>query len=214
MNICLASTVGTAVSSKLDANKGSSKVEIKNKAQTKVAFNFHHSLYFFVRMLFGSRNESSKFQIMRNFMLSATNSHFIPGYFDYVEVFSRSAAKRIDHLKNTWKFLCHVKVILKLIEWNFFTETIDWLGHATYLRRVETLSHMMDACRGLKVLRNDFDLKCFLRRFAVFKRFAPIFARITFVLSDKLRKGQSFDFVLSKKELHAIDRFRRKFIFD
>lgn len=101
-------------------------------------------------------------------------------------------------------FLRDAGVTLKLKKCNLFTETIDFLGIVTRLRRLETASHTTDAMKGIMAPRNVNELKSFLSFCNVFDRFFLNFASIASPCDDKFRNDQPFNYDLNERELEAM----------
>lgn len=125
-------------------------------------------------------------------------------YLEDIVVFSRPAAEQIYHVKYVLELLWDAVVDLKLKKCNFFTETIDFLGHVICPRCSEIASHMTDAVKRLKAPWNVTKLKSFLGLCIVLRRLVPNLATLSSPLNEKVRKDQPFNFEVNEKELEAM----------
>lgn len=101
-------------------------------------------------------------------MLSPVKGHLALVYLDYIGVVLRSPHDHVSHVKRVLSHLRDAEVTLWLTECNFFTETVDYLGHAIRSRRQEITAHTKNAIKVLWPLTNFTGLHYFLwttRRF-------------------------------------------------
>lgn len=133
------------------------------------------------------------------------------GYLEDNFVFSRFGGEERDHVKHVSTLLRDVGVTLKLIKCNFCTETSDDLGqgHIISPRPSEIASHTKDADKGLKAARN-VRLKLFPGPCKVSRWFVSSFARIASPSTDKLGKGQPFNFKLKEREFEMMKSLQNR----
>lgn len=146
----------------LEANSEYSKVKVKTEDWQKADFTSHHGLYRFVGIPFGLQNASSTFLRTMKAALSAVKWKLALVYLEDTVVFSRSSAKQIEHVRYVLTLQSEVGVVPNSRKCNFFTERTDYFRHVILLRRLETVSHKIDANKILKAPRNVTKLKAFL----------------------------------------------------
>lgn len=93
-----------------------------------------------------------------------------------------------------------------------FTNSIDYLDHATRSRRLNNVSHITDAFKRFKPPKNVTELRSFFDLCNVFRRFLPNFARVATLHERKLRKGQPKKFTaLTAEDRAAMKELQNRF---
>lgn len=109
-------------------------------------------------------------------ILSPLKWQFALVYLDKIVVCWRSPRDSINLVKQFLSLLQDTKVSLKVKNCNFFTGTVDYLGHAVHPRRLEIATHTPTAIRELKPLEKITKLRLFLGICNLFLRFMSSFA--------------------------------------
>lgn len=154
MDECIFSLGEAEVFSTLNANSSYWQAEVKETNRNKTAFTSYHGLHRFVQMLSGLKNIPGTFQWAMEVIMSLVKWQSALVYLDDIVVFSRSLRNQINHVKQVLSILKDAGVTLKLMKCNFFTETIDYLGHVIRLRRLEIATHTTAAIKKLKLPTN------------------------------------------------------------
>lgn len=87
MDECIDSFGESAELATVNANIGYLRVKVVAADSDKTGFTFHHGLYRFVRMPFGSKNVSRAFQRTMDVILSQVRWQVALVYLDYIVVF-------------------------------------------------------------------------------------------------------------------------------
>lgn len=105
---------------------------------------------------------------------------------------SRKAPEQhINHALKAFSLLCNVKATLMFKKCSFFTNTIDYVGHAILPSRQKLASHTTDDICGSKLPTNFTKLRSCLGVWNVFRRLVPNFARIMSLLTDWRKFSQT-----------------------
>lgn len=137
-------------------------MEIAAEDRDKTAFVSHHGLFRLIQILFGLKNAPGTFQCAMDVSLSRVKWQFTLFYLDDIVVFSRLPNERIDQVRQVLTLLRNAGVTLKLRKCEFFTNSIDFLGHVIRPGQLEVSSHTVDVIRDLKPPTNFTELRSFL----------------------------------------------------
>ncbi len=109
--------------------KGYWKIPIGPRHRDKTTFMSHFGTYRFVRMPFSLRNAPATFQSAIDVILLGVKWQHCLVYLNDVIVFSKSLPDHLVHLEHILGLLRNAGVSLKLKNCNFFTQSVDYLGH-------------------------------------------------------------------------------------
>lgn len=102
--------------STLDANIGYRKIEMSNEYRDTTVFMSHYGLHLFFRKAFRLRNAPNARRRLMDVALSALKWKFSIVYFDSIFVFSCSAEKKIDHVRQILTLLRNAGVTVILLK--------------------------------------------------------------------------------------------------
>ncbi|KAL1130588.1 hypothetical protein AAG570_011834 [Ranatra chinensis] len=101
--LSISRTIGRPVS------KGYHQIEMAPEDRHKTAYTFERGHHEHRRMHFGLRNAPATFQRLMDAVLKPLGLDFVQGYMDDLEVFSRSRAEHIEHLRRVFNQLKKAK---------------------------------------------------------------------------------------------------------
>ena len=106
-------------------------------------------------------------------------------------VFSKTFNEHVKHVQDVLNILQRAGFSLKLKRCNFFTKTVDYLGHVVKPSRLEMATKNTAAIEGFRKLETQTQLKSFLSLLNVYQRLVRNFARVSAPLNKLLKKEQS-----------------------
>lgn len=113
-------------------------------------FTSRHGLYRFIRMPFGLRNPPGTFQLAMDVILSAVKGQIAFLFLDDIIVFLKFLEEHTVHVRNLLTLPSNPSITLKLKKRRSFAVTIDYLGHAMRLRRLDIVPHTTNVIRELQ----------------------------------------------------------------
>lgn len=147
----------------------------------------------------GSLNGPSRIQRTIGVTLLAVKTKLALAYLEGIVAISCSAAELIYHVTSVLKLSRNAESSLQLKKCNFFSETVDYLGHASLPKVTETPSHTMDHIKVLNYPRIATDLNSFVGLCNVFRR---IISRFSMIESqpNKIYESTSSSFMSSTRK--------------
>jgi RNase H-like domain found in reverse transcriptase len=106
-----------------------------------------------------------------------------------------------------------VGLSLKLINYHFFKEAVDYLGHVIRPGKLAVAEKNTAALRNAPVPKTQTELRSFLGLCNVYRRFVPRFAAVAAPLTSLLGKGTSPQLgVFSAQQIDAFNSLRDKLL--
>ena len=129
MDECIDSLGDAVIFSTLDCNSGYWQIPMAEEERDKTAFISHYDLYRWLRMPFGLKNAPGTFQRAADVILASVKWQFALVYLDDIIIYSKSIEEHYDHLQTVLGLVHKAGISLKIHKCQFFTETVDYLGH-------------------------------------------------------------------------------------
>ena len=213
MDECIDSLGEATVFTTLDCNSGYWQIPLSEEEKDKTTFTSDMGLYRFLRIPFGLKNAPATFQRAVNIILSRVKWQYALVYIDDVIIYSNSIEKHFEHVHHVLSLLRQAGITLRLQKYNFFTESVDYLGHTIHPGRLQVARNNLKALREPKAPTNQTEIRSFLGMCNVYRRFIPNFARIANPLNRKLHNGQPVSFeILTDEEYDAFEELKGKLI--
>ena len=110
-----------------DLQTGYHHMPLDESSIPKTAFTSPFRKYEYIKVPFGLTQAPAYFPelmtgILKNFPFTIT-------YLDYLMIFSRTAEEYVDHIRQVFKKLQNVQLLIKLSKCYFFAKEIKYLGH-------------------------------------------------------------------------------------
>ncbi|MGH0053304.1 MAG: reverse transcriptase/ribonuclease H family protein, partial [Sphaerochaetaceae bacterium] len=192
MDECIDSLGDASIFTTLDCNSGYWQTPLAKDDRDKTAFTCHAGLYRFIRMPFGLMNAPATFQRALDMILSRFKWKTCLVYLDDVIIYSNNMDDHFKHVEEILSCLSNAGITLKLKKCDFFTDTVNYLGHKIRPGHLETDKAVTAALKEAKHPRDQTELKSFLGLCNVYRRFVPRYSHVAAPLNKLLRKDQAF----------------------
>ena len=193
MDDCLDSLGDASVFTTLDCNSGYWQIPVAEEDREKTTFTCHEGCFQFKRMPFGLCNAPATFQRTLDILLAGYRWKSCLVYLDDIIIFSKSREEHIQHVEEVLRVLRDAGLSLKLEKCQFFTDTVDYLGHVIRPGVLEVAEKNTATIKGFENPKTQTCLRSFLGMCNVYRRFVPNFARVSAPLNKMLTKGEPYD---------------------
>jgi hypothetical protein len=119
----------TKIFSKLDLTSGYYQILIALRDRYKTAFRTRYGHYEFNVMPFGLTNSPATFQTLMNEIFRDMLDICVIVYLDDILIYSKNPTEHEQHLRQVLKRLREHSLYVKKSKCDFFTNTIEYLGH-------------------------------------------------------------------------------------
>lgn len=140
----------------------------------------------FIHMPLGLQIAPGSFKRTMDVILPAVKLQLAVVYLEDIVVFSRLWTERIAHVRKVFALLDNAGVTLKLKNFRFSTNTVDYLGHIITPRRLDIALHRTVAVCGIKEPASLTLRRSFLGLCNIFGRFVPNFKNLAILSNTKL----------------------------
>ena len=201
------------VFSTLNCNSGYWQIPIASDDQDKTTFNCHAGTYRFTRMPFGLCNAPATFQRVIDILLMRYRWKTCLVYIDYIIIFSKNMEDHLCQVDEILQVLRDVGGTLRLAKCNFFTESVNYLGHAIRPGLLQVGDKSLDAIGEAKPPTTPTQVRSFLGLCNVYKRFVPSFVHISAPLVS-LTTNDAPDHIpsLTAQQLQAFETLKNALI--
>ena len=141
-------------------------------------------------MPFGLCNAPATFQRAMDVILSRYKWQNCLIYLDDIVIFSSSLDEHLKDVENILSTLRNAGLSLKLNKCEFFTRSVNYLGHVVRPGKLEVASKTCKSVQEFLEPTTQTELRSFLGLCNVYRRFVKNFARISSPLNDLLTKGR------------------------
>lgn len=149
--------------STLGGSSGYLQIETEVSKTDKIVIILHQGSHSFIPMYFRLKNVSDTFQRTMDVIIFIVKWYFALVSLDNIVIFSKTPDQQIDRVFIVISLLYNAEATLELKNCNFSSDTIDYLGHLIFVKRLERASHAMHAIRGLKTPNQVHQTEVFYR---------------------------------------------------
>jgi len=178
MDECIDSLGDARVFSTLDCDAGYRQIKVTEEDKKNTAFKCHSDAWQCVRLPFGLCNAPATLQRAMDMILAGVKLQIRLVYVDDAIVFSRSPEEHLQHLDEVLTRLGKAGVTLKAAKCPLFQEEVEYLGHVVRPGRVQVLEKNLRALTGLWYAETQTQMRSFLGRCRVYRRFEADLAKI------------------------------------
>lgn len=183
---------GAAWFTSLDLASGYWQVELDPKDREKTAFITQFGTFQFTVMPFGLCNAPATFQRLMDEVLRDLLWDFVVVYLDDLNVFSRTYAEHLKHLRAVFDRLRQAGLKLNPEKCKFVSPELIFLGHVIDKQGVRTDPDKIEKVKNFPVPKNLTQLRGFLGLASYYRRFIKDFSKIASPLNKLLKKDVSY----------------------
>ena len=114
------------------------------------------------------------------------------GYLDNIMIYSRSEKEHLEHLEEIFSRLKAAGLKLKLEKCCFFKKHIQYLSHLILAEGIKPLPEKLESIAKMPAPKNPKEVKQFLGLVGYYRKFVPLFADISRVLTQLTKKDVEF----------------------
>lgn len=197
---------GSKYFSVLDLASGFHQITLHPDSKAKTAFNTPHGHAEFNRMPFGLKTAPSSFQRMMDMALSGLQGTELFVYMDDIVIYADSLDTHTRKLRALLNKLKQAGLALQPEKCSFLRREISYLGHIITQDGVKPDPKKTEAVKNFPVPKNIKNIKQFLGLVGYYRRFIPDFSKIAKPLTELLKKGEPFRWVLAQQQAFEILR--------
>ena len=200
---------GATVFSKIDLRGAYNLVRIKEGDEWKTAFRTKYGHFEYQVMPFGLTNAPAAFQRLMNDTLKDMLDKFAICLLDDIGIYSQTREEHIVHVRAVLEALRQRKLYAKFSKCEFFKDEIVFLGHTVSAKGIEMCQDKVKSILEWPILESRDNILSFLGLANYYRRFIDNFSKITFPLTQLLKKETKF--VWGEEQQHAFDELKRQF---
>lgn len=162
VDVCIDSLRSTKMFFVLNANSDHSQLEPSYADMNKTAWVTQNRLNRFTRMPFGIKNAFATFHRVMDTTLASVKRQHALDYLNDVAI-SKSSEEHLQHAKSVPQLMQKASVTLKLKNYFFFSNAMDFSGHMILLRQLYIAMKTANAIQNLQYATTTFGLRFFER---------------------------------------------------
>ena len=182
---------GAKVFSKLDLTSGYWQIAIALADRHKTAFRTRYGHYEFNVMPFGLTGAPGTFQSLMNDIFRDMLDICVIVYLDDILVFSRTKEEHHEHLHKVLQRLQEHQLYVKGSKCQFFTDTIEYLGHIIGPDGVKPNSDLIKAIQNFPQPETLKQMQSFLGLANYYCKFVKDFSKIATPLTKALQNASN-----------------------
>jgi len=183
MDDCIDFLWDAKVFSTLDCNSGYWQIPVADEDRDKKTFVCHEGAYRYIRLPFGLSNAPATFQRAIDMILGELKWKSCLVYLDDIIVFSQSAGKHVEHIREVFTTLRGAGVFLKAKKCHLFQEEAEYLGHIVGRGELKVQDKKIRGLKEASTPRCKKDLRSFLGMCNVYRRFVKDYAQVAWPLA-------------------------------
>lgn len=194
--------------STLDLASGYHQIKVHPRDRHKTAFSTSTGHYEFYRLPFGLKTAPSTFQRLMNSVLAGINGIKCFVYLDDIVIYGSNLKQHNRKLQEVFDRLREFNLKLQLEKCSFLRKEVHYLGHVITQDGIKPDPTKIEAVDNFKIPKNERDIKSFLGLCGYYRKFIQNFSHIAKPLTELLKNGNEFKWILSQQE--AFDILKNK----
>ena len=167
---------GTTYFSALDLRAGYHHIPLDEESISKTAFTSPIRKFKYVKVPFGLAHAPAYFQELMTGILKDFN--FTIAYLDDIIIFSQTVEEHLDHIKQVFKKLQSVHLLMKLSKCNFFMKEMQYLGHILSTKGIKPLPSKTKAIQNMHPPKMPKQIHPFLGLIGYYRKFIKNFVKL------------------------------------
>ena len=176
--------------SKFDLLKGFYQLPLDEEAQNILAFSTHKGLFKYRVLPFGVKIAPSAFQRVMNDVLRGISG--VKCYLDDVVIFSNEWKEHLNTIDEVLKRFSEYNLVVNLSKSEFCKAEITYLGHRVGGGKIRPKAANIQALLDMEAPKSVKGVRRVLGAFGFYRRFCPNFAKISYPLTELLKKNRRF----------------------
>jgi hypothetical protein len=180
------------VFSKIDLRSGYHQIKIRDEDIPKTAFSIRYGLYEYLVMSSGLTNAPAQFMYLMNSVFMPELDKFVVVFIDDILLYSKSTEDHEVHLRVMLQRLRDHQLYTKFSKCEFWINEVPFLGHV-----ISSKGIVVDPSKVRDVLdceppKSVHQVRSFLGLAGYYRRFIPIFSKISKPITELLKKGTKY----------------------
>ena len=176
---------------KFDISKAYWQVPLDKESKEISAFTTPFGLFQFKVLPFGLASAASTFQRLMSKVLRGLE-RFCLTYLDDITIYSNTWEEHIKHIEEVLERISRANLTIKKSKCEFANAEVHYLGHVVGNGKVKPNQMKIASILNFPPPSDKKQLRQFLGVLSFYRRFIPHMAHISSVLTDLLKKNQTF----------------------
>ena len=203
MDHILQKVVGSQRMSMLDSFSRYNQILMHPKDQEKTTFTTPQRTFMYAKMPFGLLNVDDTFQRAMYISFSEEKDRFVVIYLDDITVYSKSDQDHLENLKQVFQKCKKFGISLNPKKSNFSMKEGKLLGHVISEEGIKIDPSRVAPIQKIDIPRNKKEVKSFLGKVNLLRRFITNFVEVVKYITNMLRKDSGIKWIVEDKNSFA-----------
>ncbi|GJZ13780.1 putative reverse transcriptase domain-containing protein [Tanacetum coccineum] len=191
---------GSSVYSKIDLRSGYHQLRIREEDIPITAFRTRYGHYEFQVILFGLTNTPAVFMDLMNCVCKPYLDKFVIVFIDDILIYSKNNEEHEKYLKIILKLLKKEQLYAKFSKYDFWLESVQFLGHVINNKGVHVDPAKVEAIRNWSAPTTPKEVRQFLGLAGYYRRFIEGFSLISKPLTKLTQKNRKYEWGAEEDE--------------